>query len=290
MDETVDVFPENPGACLASITVPLVSVNYAPIPALPSALANSFKICSISSQDFSEAAKLMFAIRNFNNAVSLSQSLITFCKAYREVFDNVFSDAHNSGISFDYQWFNMIATLSQRHVQDLYNFGPTNSSDSDPLLAIGAGGLHVPSLVYSEISEVTRVTLREKYSEAEEEAELKAQQIKCLEELSVVLALKDSILSSHLVEGKDYSAAVMLMGEMFPSCDVEGLLVHEESVREGMAFTSKQDRGAGESARESRAASVVQNAQDQGISYYGMWCIAKKLYGVPSHSFFLQSE
>ncbi len=71
------------------------------------------------------------------------------------------------------------------------------------------------------------------------------------------------------MEEKDYSVVVMLMGEVFHSCDVEGLLVHEESVREEMAVVSRQDRGAGESARESRAASVVQTLQEQKVSYYG---------------------
>ena len=270
VDETIEVFPENPGACLASITIPLESINYAPIPAQPTSVANSFKICAIHSQDFSEAIKMMFAIRNFTNADSLSKCLSMFCRAYREVFDDVFADSNKSGITFDFQWFNTIASLSQSHMRELYSFGPFDSNDSDPLLAVGTEGLHVPSIVYSEISEVTRVSLKEKFNDAEEEAEMKAEQRKCLEELSVVLALKDSILSSFPVEERNYSAAVMLMGEMFPSCDVEGLLVHEESVRKGMAFTSKQDRGAGESARESRAASVVQTLQDQRASYYGV--------------------
>ena len=270
MDKTVDIFPENPGACLASISVPIHSSTYLPLPVLPTSLVESFKICKTPSQDFVATMTMMLAVRNFNNASSLSECIDKFCRAYREIFEGRSGGLQKSEVLFNFQWMSMIASLSQRHMRELYSFGPFDSGDSDPLLTVGAEGLHVPSIVYSEISGVTRLPFKEKLGgERDEDEYQKASQRKCLEELSVILALKDSVLSSLLPEGKDYSVVVMLMGEVFLSCDIEGLLVHEENVREGMAMASRQDRGAGESARESRAASVVQTLQDRGACYYG---------------------
>jgi len=277
MDKTVDIFPENPGACLASISIPINSSTYLPLPLLPTSLVESFKICKTPSQDLVATMRMMLAIRNFNNASSLSESLNKFCRSYREIFEGTSGGLQNSKVLFNFQWMRMIASLSQRHLRELYSFGPFDTDDSDPLLIVGAEGLHVPSMVYSEISGVTRVPFKERRSEGDKEEDLKTHQRRCLEELSVIIALKDSVLGSLLPEEKDYSVVVMLIGEVFPSCDIEGLLVHEENVREGMAMASRHDRGAGKSARESRAASVVQTLQDQRVPYYGKYSVKQAM-------------
>ena len=46
------------------------------------------------------------------------------------------------------------------------------------------------------------------------------------------------------------------------SCDVQGLLAHEDSVRGVLAEKAREDKSAVESARESRAASVMMTMQE----------------------------
>lgn len=262
---------------MASISIPLHSLNYTPIPPLPSSLANSFKICDVQVPDLNEATRILFAIRNFNNASSLADSLTMFCRAYEEVFMTapVPACSHSSSgdsVALNLQWLEMVISLSQKHMREFYGVGALASDDSEPLLAAGGEGLHVPSMVYSEISESTRASWKDRFSsnnDTEDNSQQKAHQKKCLEEFSVVLALKDSILCSVLPGGRDHSVIIKLMRDVFPSCDIEGLLVHEGNVREGMAVKAKQDRGAGESARESRAASVMQTMQEQCYSFDG---------------------
>lgn len=258
---------------MASISTPLHSLGYTLTPALPSSLANSFKICDVQVQDLNEATKILFAIRNFDNASSLADSLTTFCRVYEQVFMvDSSSPPGEPSITLDLRWLEMIVSLSQKHMKEFYGVGALASDDNEPLLTAGGEGLHVPSIVYSEISESTRASLKDKFlsnDDLEDNIQQKAQQKQCLEEFSVVLALKDSVLCSVLPRGRDYSVIVKLIRDVFPSCDIEGLLAHEGNVREGMAVKAKQDREAGESARESRAASVMQSIQEDNSSYGG---------------------
>ena len=46
------------------------------------------------------------------------------------------------------------------------------------------------------------------------------------------------------------------------SCDVQGLLAHEDRVRGVLAEKAREDKSAVESARESRAASVMMTMQE----------------------------
>ena len=48
----------------------------------------------------------------------------------------------------------------------------------------------------------------------------------------------------------------------YRSCDVQGLLAHEDSVRGVLAEKAREDKSAVESARESRAASVMMTMQE----------------------------
>jgi hypothetical protein len=123
------------------------------------------------------------------------------------------------------------------------------------------------SMVYSEVSHSTLNSLKYKtpFIPTGDTSEQKAYQRQSLEEFSLVLSLKDSVLSafSSTTSGGDYSMVVKLITEVFPSCDLDGLLAHEASVREGLAVQSKENPSKGtESARESRAASAMQMVQD----------------------------
>lgn len=77
-----------------------------------------------------------------------------------------------------------------------------------------------------------------------------------MEELSLLMALKDCLLAAAPPNTLFRSALVMLMTDTFPCLDLQALLDHEASLREELS--SKQDVEGVESIRESRAASVMQ--------------------------------
>lgn len=274
VDQTVAISPESSSVCMASISTPLHSPNYTSLPILPSSLASSFKICDVQTPDRNEVTKILFAIQNFDNAASLAVSLTKFCQAYEEIFVAACScsSPYEFSVTLDLHTLKMIVSLSRKHMSEFDDISTPASADIEPTPAAGEEGLHKTNAVHSEISESTPVSLKERFLINEGMAETCLQKTHhklCLEELSVVLALKDSILCSVLPGSREHSVVVKLMTDIFPSCDIECLLAHEESVREGLAVKANQDREAGESARESRAASVMQSMQEDHHSTNG---------------------
>ena len=87
-----------------------------------------------------------------------------------------------------------------------------------------------------------------------------------LEELALVLSLKDSLLPSFTPTSREYSILVQLLTDIFPGCDIHGLLAYEESAREGLAAKAAEDKQAVESVRESRAASAMQMIAEEHSS------------------------
>lgn len=83
-----------------------------------------------------------------------------------------------------------------------------------------------------------------------------------LEEFALVLAIKDCLLPSFPPTSKEHSILAQLLADVIPSCDIHGLLAHENAMREGMAARALKDRGAVESARESRATSAMQMVEE----------------------------
>lgn len=280
MGGKIKLSPNHMGICFASITTPLSFPDYTTPPIFPPALTEAFKSCSIGYLDTMEILKVMFATHQFENAASLARSLYTFCGALQELSTPLHvqeqpSEPDNARLSFlGLYWLEVIVLLSQKHMKEFYNLGAIPGEDGGHGMA--GNGLHVPSMVYSEISENTRVSLKGKHPSGNGDeidiSQKNSLQKQSLEEFSVVLALKDLILCSVLQNSREYPVIIRLIGDVFPSCDIEGLLAHETSVREGMSVKAKQNREAGESARESRAASVMQMIRDENYPSEGM-CI-----------------
>lgn len=257
--------------CFASITAPIATTDYTLPPLLPSSLASAFKICSMGSSDRTELLRILFSVQLFDTASSLSTSLNNFCCAYEEIF------APLSGISSSSQinhlWLETIVLLTQRHMKEFYSLGALSADDDDQQM-ISGDGLHMPSVVYSEISGSARTSIRERQSgtndEDSDESYQKSLQKQSLEEFSLVLALRDSLLSLFLPSSQEYLTVIKLISDVFPNCDLEGLLAHEANVREGMAVKARLNREAGESVRESRATSVMQMMREDNHPSEGM--------------------
>lgn len=271
MGEKIKLSIEHPGCCFASINIPLSFLDYTTSPVLSSSLAGAFQSCSVEIPDTVEILKAMFATQQFQNAASLAESLSTFCGALGELstplmtLESFPGSSHPPHLSL--YCMEMIVSLSQRHMCEFYSVGAI-SDDEDNSQQMDRDSLHMASVVYSEISESTRASIRGRYSASNDEGDISQQkslQKQSLEEFSLVLALKDSILCSVLPGSKEYSVIVHLIGDLFPSCDIQGLLSHETNIREGMAVKAKENREAVESARESRAASVMQMMREDNF-------------------------
>ena len=77
-----------------------------------------------------------------------------------------------------------------------------------------------------------------------------------MEELSLLMAVKDCLLAAAPPNTLFRTALVMLMADSFPCLDLQALLEHEATLR--LELSSQQDKEGVESSRESRAASVMQ--------------------------------
>ena len=243
---------------------------------LPVSLLETFKTCSVNSLDRKLVLEAFFVSQRFESARYLAESLDKFCEALQELFQigiaSIFSQEpteycckNNSPAYLSLHQLKSIVTLARTFMQEFESIAVV----SDEGLSPQHGPLHMASMVYSEISHSTLNSLKYKTpflptGSAGDAAEQKAYQKQSLEEFSLVLSLKDSVLSSFsTTSDSDYSMVVKLITEVFPSCDLEGLLSHEASVREGLAVQSREDPSKGtESARESRAASAMQMVQD----------------------------
>ena len=271
MGETIEISPDLIGVCFASITTPLSLIHHNVFsPVLPTTLAEAFKICSVESPARTEVLEVMFARCQFVTSLHLATSLQTICTAIEEIFKPLSgSDSSSLPSSFINLYFlEMVVSLSHKHMKEFYNIGAIPTEDEGQV-EVG-GGLHAPSIVHSDISENTRASFKDKYSR-EEYSQQSNFQKNSLEEFSLVLALKDSVLCSVSLHSREYHIIVKLICDVFPNSDLEGLLAHEANVREGMAVVARQNRNAGESARESRATSVMQMIREDFITNEGLY-------------------
>ena len=81
-----------------------------------------------------------------------------------------------------------------------------------------------------------------------------------MEELSVLLSLKDITFGLVGPNSPEHGVLVRLMADVFVRCDVRGLLDYENALRSELLEESPKSLEALERARESRAASVMQMA------------------------------
>lgn len=245
---------------------------------LPISLLETFKTCSVDLLNRKLILEAFFISHRFESASYLAESLDKFCQALYELFQvdlaSIFSQEptkyckNNSPAYLSLHQLKSIVALARTFMQEFESVAIVSEEGLSPQ----HGPLHMASMVYSEISHSTLNSLKYKTpfiptGDTSDTAEQKAYQKQSLEEFSLVLSLKDSVLSAFssttTSDSSDYSVIIKLITEIFPSCDLEGLLAHEASVREGLAIQSKEDPSKGtESARESRAASAMQMVQD----------------------------
>ena len=278
--ERIKLNTENTGICFSSISTPLCFPDYSSPPLLPSCLESAFRSCRVDTPDKTDITKVLFATHQFDNANTLAESLVKFCTALEQVsnpllppLDSTPDPTPPPPYYLSLNWLEMVVTLSQRHMREFYSLGVLSDGDLTGEAQAG-GGLHVASLVYSERSGSTRTSAKEtaRSTEAEKEEDLAQQKSlhkQSLEEFSLVLALKNSILCSLSPDSQKHAVIVRLITDLFPGCDVEGLLAHEAGVREGLAVKARENREAVESARESRAASVMQMMREDSLSNEG---------------------
>lgn len=270
MDDKIKLPDDHTGICFASISTPLSFPDYTTHPVLPSVLAGAFKSCRIELPDRVEILKAMLVTRQFQNAASLADSLVKFCGALEELLSPLpvpeSSPVHVDARSYvSLPFLQTIVSLSQNHMKEFYTVGAISEDDEEDSQRMVVDGLHMSSMVYSEFSGSTRLSKYHESNGEEDISQLKSLQKQSLEEFSLVLSLKDSVLCSVLPSSRKYPVIVRLISDVFPSCDIDGLLVHEASVREGMAVKARQNREVVESVRESRAASVMQMIREDNF-------------------------
>lgn len=275
MGEKITLSTDDTGICFASINTPLTFPDYSLPPVFPTSLAAAFKPCSVETPDMVEILKVMFTTHHFENAASLANSLFTFCGALEELSRPLLPQGTASGSTDSYSsrinlnWLEKIVSLSRKHMNEFYSLGAISTDDDQP---VAGDGLHVSSMVYSEISESTRASIKGRQSAGTGEDDASQQKLlqrQSLEEFSVVLSLKDCVLCSVVPSSREYNTTLRLLTDVFSNCDIEGLLAHEANVREGMALKARENREAVESARESRAASVMQMMREESCQSEG---------------------
>ena len=269
----VHVSSDEHGVCLAAPSHQWNNVcSTENSPCLPVSLLETFKTCSVSMLERKFILEAFFLSRQFESATYLAESLDKFCSAIEELLHtNVGSFLAELSPSDCYQTsshsylslhrLKSIVALARSFMQEFESVTMTGEEGSPQ-----QGPLHMTSMVYSEVSHSTLNSLKYRspfLPELSDHAEQKTYQKQSLEEFSLILSLKDAVLSSFASTSSEYSIIVKLISDIFPNCDIQGLLAHEENVREGLAVKSKEDKGAAESSRESRAASAMQMVQDE---------------------------
>lgn len=245
---------------------------------LPTSLLETFKTYSISVPERKQILEAFFRSHQFDSAVYLAETLDQFCSAAQELFETSIVSLlvegpdqycqNSSSLHLSLHQLKSIVALARTFMQEFEGISMSGEESSPQ-----HGALHMASVVYSEISQSTRTSLKYKSNllpDSTDPAQQKAYQKQSLEEFSLILSLKDAVLSSLPADSNEHSIIVSLVGDIFPSCDIQGLLAHEASVREGLAVKAREDRGAAESARESRAASAMQMVQDEHQPSEGM--------------------
>ncbi len=258
MKTSVALATDPPGACFATMSCSKQK-NF------PSTLLDYFQTCSVSTPDRMVVLEALFLVNEFNNSIQLAQLLDKICLSIEELFGDLDSGkSAQNPFNLGLHKLKAIVSLARKHSKDLIGLGLL-ATDGEPTMN---NNLKMPSMVYSEMSFSTqRASLKFRAGSEDNDSEPLTRPI--LEEFSLLLALKDTLLPSVCPESKEYDIIVTLISELFPGFDLIGLLDHEGKVREGLTLKAASVSGAGESARESRAASAMQNVLDDNQTSEG---------------------
>lgn len=268
MEETIPLPSEVHGACFATITCPIASQKRIQ---LPTSVLEVFQTCNISPPNRKLVLEALFLTRGFRTSSLLATSLDNVCLAVEELYTDTIPGFQFSLAplqtpvlsQLSFHQLKVIVSMAERHLKEFENLGLFHFESGQ---APGET-LQMPSMVYSEVSQSTRASLKFKSSlPVDPQADSSQQythQVHSLEEFALVLSLKDILLSVLPAGNTEHSILVILLSELFPSCDLHGLLAHESGVRQGMAIKAVNNDTAEESARESRAASAMQTLLDE---------------------------
>ena len=268
MEESIPLPSETHEACFATVAYPIFGQKKNQ---LPTSVLDIFQACNFSPPNRKVFLEALFLAQGFRTSSLLATLLDNVCLAVEELYSNNIPGFQVSVTTLQTPVFSqlsfhqltVIVSMAERHMQEFENLG---------LLQIESGQapgetLQMPSMVYSEISQSTRASLRFRSSlpvdPQTDSSQHYTHQVQSLEEFALVLSLKDVLLSALPAGNTDHSILVTLLSELFPSCDFQGLLAHESGVREGMALKAMNNDTAEESARESRAASAMQTVLDE---------------------------
>lgn len=287
MGDSIHVSLDECGVCFANPSYHWNNIfSTEKSPCLPVSLLETFKTCSINLIERKLILEAFFLSCQFESAAYLAENLDKFCTAIEELFDSNLASLLDP--SQCYQNRSPSHHLSLYHLKSVVSLARSFMQEFESVAVTGEEGspqhgpLHMTSMVYSEVSHSTLNSLKYKSPFLPEPADSTQQgnyQKKSLEEFSLILSLKDAVLSSFPANSSKHLIVVKLISDIFPNCDLQGLLAHEASVREGLAIKSREDKEAAESARESRAASAMQMVQDEhqpseGIDQCFYYCIA----------------
>lgn len=288
MGDSIQVSLDECGVCFAN---PSYQWNYVysteKSPCLSMSLLETFKTCSVNMIERKLILEAFFLSHQFESATYLAENLDKFCTAVEELIDSSlapfcldpFQCYRNSSPSHH---------ISLCHLRSIVSLARSFMQEFESVTVIGEEGrpqygpLHMTSMVYSEVSHSTLNSLKYKSPFLPEPGDTTQQgnyQKKSLEEFSLVLSLKDAVLSSYPANSGEYLIVVKLISDIFHNCDLQGLLAHETSVREGLAIKSREDKEAAESARESRAASAMQMVQDEHLLSEGITFVSECVCG-----------
>lgn len=266
--ESIHISLDECGACFANTSYNWNRCSTEESSRLLVSLLEAFKTCSVGTLERKLILEAFFLANQFENAALLAGNLDTFCNAFQELFTSFFAELdsmqHYQDVSpfhFSLHRLKSIVALARSFMQEFESIILLG----DENIPMQQGQLHMASMVFSEVSQNTLNSLMYKtpfLPESTDASQQRQYQKETFEEFSLVLSLKDAVLSSFPTGSSEHSTVVKLIGEIFPRCDLQGLLAHESYVREGLEVKSRQNKEAAESARESRAASAMQMVHD----------------------------
>lgn len=232
----------------------------------PTTLSGFFQTCTVSLPDKKVVLEALFLVNEFSTSQHLAQLLHKACLGIEELFSGLGSTkmAQNS-FKLSLHKLKAIISLAHKHMCDFEGLGLI-SGDSN---TNNNNALKMPSAVYSELSQSTKRASLKFGRSGENDSEQLSRP--ALEEFSLLLSLKDTLLPSARRHGNEYDVIVTLVSELFPGCNLRGLLSHESSVREGLALEAAASCDPEGSARESRAASVMHNVLDEHQTSEGIY-------------------
>ncbi len=251
MKNTVPVSINPSGVCFATMAADR-QIEF------PNTLNEFFQNCTVNLPDKKVILEALFLVDEFSTSQNLAQLLHKVSLGIEELFSGLGSvkSAQNS-FKLSLHKLKAIISLASKHMNDFEGLGLL-SGDSN---TNNNNALKMPSAVYSEMSQSTKRASLKFGRGGENDCEHLSRP--ALEEFSLLLALKDTLLPSAHRQGNEYDVMTTLISELFPDCDLRGMLSHEASVREGLAMEAATSCDPEGSARESRAASVMHNVLDE---------------------------